>query len=90
MTTKKEIEKLIMMAMLKGFIHAAIMPIVVMLVMLYATESLWGFLSPFAYVALVSWAYYNSKNKDISKIVFFRTLGVVSAILLVFLLLIMS
>ncbi|MDD3477223.1 MAG: hypothetical protein PHI38_10170 [Sulfurimonas sp.] len=77
-------------AIIKGFSHAAIMPVIVMFVMLYTTESLWGFLSPFAYVALVSFVYYKSENKDISKMIFFRTLGVVSALLMVVLLLIMS
>lgn len=90
MTTKKELEKLIMMAMLKGFIHAAIMPVVLMFVIAHITQSVYSLATPILYVLIASWYYMKSENKDISKMVFFKTLSVVFAGLMIYLILIVS
>lgn len=90
MTTKKEIEKLVLIAMLKGFIHAVIMPVVLMFVIAHITQSVYSLATPILYVLIASWIYMKSENKDISKIIFFRTLSVVFAGLMIYLILVVS
>ena len=79
-----------LVASIKGFVHAFIMPIVIMFASLYTTESIYAFLTPFAYIAFASYVYATSKNKDISKLVFFKTLQVVLLLVLLYLLMIIS
>lgn len=88
--TKKQIENLVLIAMLKGFIHAAIMPVVIMFVIAHITQSVYSLATPILYVLIASWIYMKSENKDISKMIFFRTLGVVFAGLMIYLILIVS
>ena len=71
---KNNIKKLVIIAIIKGIIHALIVPISLMFIMLYLTNNLWAFLTPFPYWLFVTYVYITSKDKDISKIAFFRTL----------------
>lgn len=88
--TKKEIEKLVLIAMLKGFIHAAVMPIALMFLIAHTTQSVYSLATPTLYVLIASWIYMKSKNKDISKIVFFSTLGAMFVGLMIYLILVVS
>jgi hypothetical protein len=88
--TKKEIQKLVLIAMLKGFIHAAVMPIALMFLIAHITQSVYSLATPILYVLIASWIYMKSKDKDISKMIFFRTLGVVSVGLMIYFVLIAS
>ncbi|MBW6487507.1 hypothetical protein [Sulfurimonas sp.] len=90
MTTKKETKKLILIAMLKGFIHATVIPVVFMFVIAHISQSVYSLATPILYVLIASWIYMKSENKDISKTIFFRTLGVVFAGLMIYLILIVS
>lgn len=90
MMTRKEIENFIAIAAFKGFIHAAVMPFMVMFAIAHITQNIYSLATPILYVLFASWVYMKSEDKDISKMVFFRTLGVGFAGLMIFGILIIS
>jgi len=87
---KNNIKKIIIVAILKGIIHASVVPISLMFAMIYLTNNLWALLTPFVYLFFAAFVYTTSKDKDISKIAFFKTLGVVFAGAIIYLLIVMA
>ena len=87
---KEEVKRFVLMAMIKGFVHATVMPIAMLYLAFSLTSSLFAFLTPFAYIVIVSIIYVRSEDKDISKIVFFRTLMTLMTLVLIYLLLVVS
>ena len=77
--------KIIYIAIAKGVLHATVIPLSLMFISLYATNSIYAFLTPFAYIAFASYVYATSENKDISKIAFFTTTQVVFLLVLIYL-----
>jgi len=75
-------KQVILIAIAKGFLHATVIPISLMFAMLYYTENTLAFLTPFAYVAFASFVYAKSKNKDIAKAAFFKTLMILLTIVM--------
>jgi len=90
MKMNKKTKKVFLLAILKGFLHALIIPIILMFLMLTITHSLWAFLTPFIWIMLATAIYIKAEDKDISAMVFFGTLKFLLVIALVFLLMIAS
>jgi hypothetical protein len=87
---KEEIKRFVLLAILKGLIHATVMPIAMLYLAFSLTSNSFAFLTPFAYIAIVSIIYVMSEDKDLSKMVFFRTLMILVSLILIYLLLVVS
>ena len=73
MDKQQRLKQEISIAMLKGFLHATIIPILVTVVVNYFWQG-WGLIVAMVYLIIVSLVYRKVKNKDISKKVFFFSL----------------
>jgi len=69
-----KIEKLIAIALLKGMVHATVVPVVISYVINYFIKGNFGGASAFTYIVLVATLYLLSKNKDISRFAYFSTI----------------
>lgn len=83
-------DTVVLAATIKGISHALVIPLNIMLITMYLTGSLWSFASPLVYIGFASWFYLHSKDKDISKMVFFNTLLSMLTLALIYVLLVFS
>ncbi|MEA2098936.1 MAG: hypothetical protein U9P72_02265 [Campylobacterota bacterium] len=68
--TNKE-KKLIVKAVIVGSMHAVVVPLVIMLMVNLSIDGNFGGVAALAYLIIPTFVYAKSKNKDISKAVFF-------------------
>lgn len=88
--TRKEIEKIIMVAIAKGVAHATIIPVMMMILTNLLINGNWGIVSLITYVTFASIVYARSKDKYISKKAFFGTLTALFTMLLIYMMLVIS
>jgi NCAIR mutase (PurE)-related protein len=67
----KEIEKAIIVAGVKGVMHAVVVPLVILFMVNIVNSTGYGIASALVYLAFAAVIYANSTTKDISKMVFF-------------------
>ncbi len=87
---KTEIKKLIIVAYIKGVAHATVVPLIVMVLVNYLFSGNFGGVAALIYVAMVSYIYHKSTNKDLSKQAFQTTLAVLLTIVLVIALMVLT
>lgn len=68
---KKEIERAIIVAVIKGVMHAVVVPLVILLMINIVDSTGYGIVSALTYLVFAATIYANSTTKDISKMVFF-------------------
>lgn len=79
---KNTIKNNVIIAVVKGFAHATIIPMVLMIVTNIAFSGNWGIVVAISYLFFVAIVYMTTENKDISKRIFFSTLSAISIVLL--------
>lgn len=82
--------KYILVAYFKGFAHATIVPIVLMLLVNHYFSGSFGGIVSLIYVMFVWYVYHKSTDKDLSKQSFYFTLKVILAFVLLITFLIMT